>query len=174
MSVLRFFMLLSLVIWVGGIIFFSFVVAPTLFSILPSRHLSGLVVSRALMLLHWIGIVCGGVFLICSVFEAYHTLGAPQATAARNVLVFSMLVLTLFSQIVVSTRMGALKAEMGEIDNIPLTDARRLAFDRLHQWSTGLEVAVLVLGLAAIYVVARHWAIPVLNAVNTRSLSKSA
>ncbi len=174
MSVLRFFMLLSLVIWIGGIIFFSFVVAPTLFNVLPTRHLSGLVVSRALTLLHWIGVVCGGVFLICSVFEAYHSVGNWQAPAARNVLVFAMLVVTLFSQIVVSTRMAALKAEMGEIDKVPVIDARRLAFNHLHQWSTGLEVIVLLLGLAALYVIARHWAIPVLNAASTRSLSKSA
>ena len=31
MSFLRFLMLLSLVIWIGGIIFFAFVVAPTVF-----------------------------------------------------------------------------------------------------------------------------------------------
>ncbi|MFI5105957.1 MAG: DUF4149 domain-containing protein, partial [Terriglobales bacterium] len=68
MSVLRFFMLLSMVIWVGGIIFFSFVVAPALFSVLPTRHLSGLVVTRTLGSLHWIGVVCGGIFLICSTF----------------------------------------------------------------------------------------------------------
>jgi len=174
MSVLRFFMLLSLVIWVGGIIFFSFVVAPALFSILPTRHLAGLVVSRALTVLHWAGIICGGVFLILSVFEAYHSIGAWQATAARNVLVFSMLVVTLFSQIVVSTRMAALKGQMGEIDNVPVSDPRRLAFNHLHQWSTGLEVVVLILGLATLYVIARHWAIPVLNAAGARFLSRSA
>jgi uncharacterized membrane protein len=157
MSVLRFFMLLSLVIWVGGIIFFSFVVAPALFSVLPTRHLSGLVVSRCLTLLHWIGVCCGGVFLILSVFEAYYSFGNWQAQAARNVLVFAMLVVTLFSQIVVSTRMAALKGEMGEIDQVAVTDARRVQFNHLHQWSTALEVIVLALGLAAIFVVARDW-----------------
>jgi len=48
MSFLRFLMLLSLVVWLGGLIFFSFVVAPTLFSVLPTRHLAGSVVSRSL------------------------------------------------------------------------------------------------------------------------------
>ena len=39
MSLVRFFMLLSLVVWVGGIAFFAFVLAPTVFypGILPSR-----------------------------------------------------------------------------------------------------------------------------------------
>ncbi|MGI9102016.1 MAG: DUF4149 domain-containing protein [Terriglobales bacterium] len=174
MSVLRFFMLLSLVVWVGGIIFFSFVVAPALFNILPTRHLSGLVVSRCLALLHWIGVVAGGVFLICSAFEAYHTTGSVQAMATRNVLVFAMVVATLFSQVGVSTRMAALKAEMGEIDTVSLTDPRRLAFNNLHRWSTGLEVVVLLLGLAAIYVIARQWAIPVVNALSERSVSTRA
>jgi uncharacterized membrane protein len=174
MSALRFFMLLSMVIWVGGIIFFSFVVAPALFQILPTRHLSGLVVTRTLASLHWIGVVCGGVFLICSLFEAYRTSGSVQAFAARNVLVLGMMVATLISQIVVSTKMAALRAEMGEIDKIAASDPRRIAFNQLHQWSTGLEVVVLVLGLATLYVVARQWAIPVMNAMTARSFSTRA
>jgi len=165
MSMLRFFMLLSLVVWVGGIIFFSFVVAPTLFSILPTRHLSGLVVSRALTLLHWIGVASGGVFLILSVFHAYYSTGSAQAAALRNLLVFAMVVVTLLSQIVVSGKMAALKATMGEIDSVPAADPRRIVFNSLHQWSTGLEVVVLLLGLAAVYVVARQWSMPVLNAL---------
>ena len=174
MSVLRFFMLLSMVIWVGGIIFFAFVVAPALFSVLPTRHLSGLVVTRTLTVLHWTGVVCGAVFLILSAFDAYYTAGSVQAMAPRNLLVFGMVVVTLFSQIGVSTKMAALRAEMGEIDNVPVNDARRVAFNHLHQWSTGLEVVVLVLGLAALYFIARNWAIPVIGEVSSRSFSTRA
>jgi uncharacterized membrane protein len=174
MSVLRFFMLLSMVIWVGGIIFFSFVVAPALFSVLPTRHLSGLVVTRTLTSLHWMGVVCGGIFLICSMFLAYHTSGSVQAGAARNLLVFAMVVATLVSQMGVGTKMAALRAEMGEIDKIPVTDPRRVAFNHLHQWSTRLEVIVLLLGLATLYVIARTWAIPVMNSLSARSPSTRA
>ena len=174
MSVLRFFMLLAMVVWVGGILFFSFVVAPALFSILPTRHLSGLVVTRVLAALHWTGVICGGVFLICSFFEAYHSLGSVQALAARNVLVAGMMVATLISQTVVSAKMAALRGEMGEIDKIAVSDPRRMAFNQLHQWSTGLEVVVLPLGLGTLYLIARQWAIPVMNAVQERSLSSRA
>jgi uncharacterized membrane protein len=174
MSVLRFFMLLSMVIWVGGIIFFSFVVAPALFSILPTRHLSGLVVTRTLSSLHWIGVVCGGIFLICSTSLAYHASGGVQAAATRNLLVFAMMVATLYSQMGVSTKMAALRAEMGEIDKIPVTDPRRVAFNHLHQWSTGLEVIVLVLGLATLYLIARNWAIPVMNSLSAQAPSTRA
>jgi hypothetical protein len=132
------------------------------------------VVTRTLASLHWIGVACGGVFLMCSFFEAYHASGSVQAFAARNVLVLGMMVATLVSQIGVSTKMAALRAEMGEIDKIPVSDPRRIAFNQLHQWSTGLEVVVLVLSLATLYVIARHWAIPVMNAFHTRSLSTRA
>lgn len=174
MSVLRFLMLLSMVVWVGGIIFFSFVVAPALFSILPTRHLSGLVVTRTLANLHWIGVVCGFSFLICSFFESYNTTGSVQAMAPRNVLVVGMIVATLISQMVVSTKMAALKAEMGEIDAIAASDPRRIAFNQLHRWSTGLEVVVLLLGLATLFVIARQWSIPITNALSTRKHSGSA
>ena len=125
-------------------------------------------------MLHWIGVVCGGVFLILSTFDAYHTTGAVQAMAARNLLVFAMVVATLFSQIVVAAKMAALRAEMGEIDTIPIVDPRRVAFNHLHQWSTGLELVVLILGLATLYLIARNWAIPVMNAMAARSFSTRA
>src|ERR1700757_3770846 len=64
MPFLRYLMLLSLVAWIGGLIFFSFVVAPAAFGVLPTRHLAGLVVARSLSALHWIGIISGIVFLI--------------------------------------------------------------------------------------------------------------
>ena len=63
MSIVRFLMLLSLVVWIGGIAFFAFVLAPTVFhpGILPSRQLAGAVVSRSLGILHWMGIACGAI-----------------------------------------------------------------------------------------------------------------
>jgi uncharacterized membrane protein len=41
-------MLLALIAWIGGLIFFSFVLAPTVFTVLPSREMAGNVVSRSL------------------------------------------------------------------------------------------------------------------------------
>jgi len=68
MSFLRFLMLLALVVWLGGLIFFAFVVAPTAFSpgLLPSRDLAGAVIGRSLGALHWMGLISGAVFLISS------------------------------------------------------------------------------------------------------------
>ena len=150
MTVVRFLMLLSLVVWVGGIIFFAFVVAPSLFTILPTRQLAGSVVTRCLGALHWIGIGCGVAFLICSIAEAH-----GRIASLRNGAMVGMLALTLISQIVVGGRMQALRTNMGDIDSVSVSDARRVEFNALHQWSTRLEVVVLLMGLVAIYTIAR-------------------
>jgi uncharacterized membrane protein len=149
-------MLLSLVVWVGGIIFFSFVVAPAVFSgILPSHDLAGKIVGRSLGALHWIGLSSGLVFLAASLIDSRIANGFARPCAVRNILIALMMLLTAISLFAVTPKMDALKANMGIIDNISLADSRRIDFDRLHQWSVRLEVAVLLLGLGAIYVTAR-------------------
>jgi len=156
MNVLRFFMLLALVIWIGGIIFFAAAVARTVFKVLPTHHLAGAVVTRSLGILHWMGIVCAFVFLATSMLHSYSARGAARPFAVRHVLVYVMLVLTLISQFVVSAKMAALRAAMGEIDLVPIADARRIAFNQLHAWSTRLESGVLILGLIVLFLVARR------------------
>lgn len=156
MSIVRFFMLLSLVIWIGGIIFFAFVLAPTVFSVLPSRHLAGSVVSQALLALHWIGIVSGVVFVATSMIYARYSSGSPSPLAARHLLVVAMIALTLVSQYAIGSKMLVLRTQMGVIDDVPVDDVRRVEFNRLHHWSTRLETTVLLFGLAALYLTARR------------------
>ena len=146
MTSVRFLMLLALVVWVGGIIFFAFVVAPVLFTTLPSRELAGAVVQRSLKELHWIGVGCGAVFLVASLLD-FHS----SVASIRNGAISLMLALTLISQVAITTRMERLHADMGAIDAVPASDARRVQFDSLHQWSTALEGFVLLFGLVALY-----------------------
>ena len=156
MSIVRFFMLLALVVWIGGIIFFASAVAPTVFKVLPTRHLAGAVVTRSLGILHWMGITCGIVFLITSMLNRYSLRGAAHPFALHHVLVYVMLALTVISQFVVFFRMAALRNAMGEIDLVPVSDARRVLFNQLHAWSTRLEFGVLILGLIVLFLVARR------------------
>jgi Domain of unknown function (DUF4149) len=155
MSILRFLMLLSLVVWIGGIVFLSFVEAPTAFSVLPSRHMAGSVVGHSLGILHWIGLFAGVVFLGSSMLLSSLTTGSAQPLTARHILICAMLLLTLISQFGISPKMATLRAQFGDIDTVPANDPGRLQFDSLHQWSVRLEVVVLLLGLAAIYLTAR-------------------
>ena len=113
MAFLRFLMLLALIVWIGGIIFFSFVEAPTLFMVLPTTRMAGDVVSASLGKLHWIGLISGIVFLVCSLLYDQLQHGRLRPFAASHVFVFLMLLLTAYSQFSITPRMRDLRAESG-------------------------------------------------------------
>lgn len=156
MSFLRFLMVLSLVAWIGGLIFFAFVLAPTVFApgVLPNTHLAGNIVGRALGKLHWIAIVSAFIFLGSSMLYARMIDGTPQVFALRHVLIFLMLGLTLLSQFWIIPRMDMLRATAGDFATVAVDNPVRAQFDALHVWSTRVEGAVLLLGFASIYLTA--------------------
>jgi Domain of unknown function (DUF4149) len=154
MSFLRFLMILSLMVWVGGLIFFP-VVAQTAFTQLPSPHLAGLVVRRSLVILHWMGISSGILFLGSSMLYNRMNGGALQVFAARHILLGLMLALTLISQFSIIPRMDALRTSVGgDITSVPASNPAWVQFNALHVWSTRLEGGVLLLGLIVAYLTA--------------------
>ncbi len=157
MAVLRFFMLLSLVVWIGGIVYFGAVVAPTVFSVLPTHELAGRVVSRSLAILHWMGLACGLVFLLTSIIYSRMSTGGYKPFAARNILIIFMIALTLVSQLAISAKMNSMRLQLGAIDQVSPTDPLRMEFNRLHQWSTRLEMTVLALGLVVLGITAARF-----------------
>jgi uncharacterized membrane protein len=154
MTLLRFLMVLSLVVWIGGLIFFAFVLAPTAFHVLPTTHLAGNLVGRALGKLHWIAMVSGFLFLVSSF--AYNRMvdGTLRLFAARHVLIFIMLGLTLLSQFWIISRMDTLRAQVSDFATVPSNNPLRMQFDALHAWSTRVEGTVLLLGLVVIWLTA--------------------
>ncbi len=154
MSSLRYLMLLSLIVWIGGLIFFAFVLAPTAFQVLPTTHLAGNVVGRALNKLHYIAIVCAIVFLLSSLIYNWLNEGEMHVFAARHVLVALMLGLTCWSQFWIIPRMDALRAQAGDFGAIAPNDPLRIQFDALHVWSTRVEGLILLIGLGVIYLAA--------------------
>ncbi len=152
-ATLRFLQYFSLGTWVGNILYFSFVVAPGAFSVLPTNDLAGNLVNYSLARLHLIGIVAGVIYLGASAV-AGKSVGALAEPAA--ILVFVMVVLTMASQYGVIPRMDALRLQMGSVDATPAGNPLRVAFDRLHQYSVWLESAVLLSGLVALFLTARQ------------------
>jgi len=155
MPLLRFLMLLALVVWLGGLIFFAFVVAPSAFAVLPTRHLAGTMVGRSLNALHWMGIVSGVVFLVSSMAYNRLALGNSRPVAARHIAILLMLALTLVSQFAISPRMHAIRDQVVVIDNVPLDNPLRVEFNRLHLWSENFEKGVFLLGVVALFLTAR-------------------
>src|ERR1700731_727917 len=157
MSFLRFLMLLALIVWIGGIIFFAFVLAPTLFSVLPTTKLAGDVVNATLTKLHWMGLISGIVFLISSLGYNWQKHVQLRPFAASHILVVLMLAFTMASQFGITPRMQKLRADM-EISDLPIPlSTQRADFDRLHAWSTRLEGGVLILGLGVVVLTARRF-----------------
>jgi Domain of unknown function (DUF4149) len=152
-ATLRFLQFFSLGTWVGNILYFSFVVAPGAFSVLPTNDLAGNLVNYSLARLHLIGIVAGVIYLGASALagKSVAALGEPAA-----ILVFVMVVLTMASQYGVIPRMEALRLQMGSVDATPAGNPLRVTFDRLHQYSVWLESAVLLSGLVALFLTARQ------------------
>ena len=150
-------MLLSLICWIGGLIFFAFVLAPTVFNIpavLPNTHLAGNVVRSTLSKLHWIAIVAGIVYLISSMIYSRLLDGTVHIFALRHVLLYFMLGLTFVSQFLVIPRMDKLRTAVGDFSALAVDNPLRVQFDALHVWSTRVEVVVLLLGLVAVYATA--------------------
>jgi uncharacterized membrane protein len=146
---------LSLSLWLGADAFLSFVVAPGAFAILGNRDAAGMMVGYSLGRLHFAGIFLGLVFLAARLAR---TQDFGSFTSPPALCVVLMVLLTATSQSTVSSRMETLKKEMVSVQNTPETDPRRVEFNRLHHRSVAFEGAVLLLGLAGMYLLVRETA----------------
>lgn len=160
---LRTLILLALVIWVGGLLFFSAVVAPVAFlTLMPmfADHMVGLnaagtMVRYCLLHLHSIGIGCGIALAILCVLERV-THATRHFIGPKLVLIAAMLALTAYSQYSVIPRMDSLRIQAGPaMADATSTNPAVVQFNRLHNISTSLEGVVLLAGLGLIVLYAR-------------------
>lgn len=145
---LRFVQALVFAVWLGGMIFFGFVVAPTVFAVLPTPHLAGEVVAEALSRLNWMA----GIGLLLLILTAFliPPIQKRRARLAERVLLCLAVVafaIALYSQFGIDRRMHALRVQAGVIDNRAPNDPLRAEFDRLHHRSVTLFGTNMVLGV---------------------------
>ena len=149
---LRFLQVLALGAWLGAIFYFSAVVAPSAFAVLPAKDMAGTLVGQSLSRLHAMGLILAIVFLIAggAIAGSIRVFSKPAMIG-----VVLMVLLTAISQNNVTHRMNELRTAMGSVEKTPADDPRRAEFDRLHSLSVGLEGAVLLIGLASLYFTVR-------------------
>ena len=152
-SILRFLQVFALGTWVGSIIYLSFVVAPGAFGVLQSRDQAGLMVGYSLARLHYLGVIAAVLYLLAGLVLAPSLKTLLQPAMIGVVL---MLALTLVSQTRVTPRLAELRMEMVSVDATPKDNPLRVEFDRLHQASVRIEVAVLLIGVAALFLTVRN------------------
>jgi uncharacterized membrane protein len=151
-TLMRIVRLLAIVIWVGGLIFFAFVLAPTAFSVLPSTHEAGAIVGATLRPLNTIGEICGLVFALATLAVVARM--SPQRRKhlrAQLFLILLMLVATAYVQAIIVPAMERDRiAAGGDIDAAPADNSARLDFERLHPLSEKVEGAALLLGIGVV------------------------
>jgi hypothetical protein len=162
LTALRVVELLSLGLWLGGMVFFSFFVAPAAFAVLPSRHLAGSLVGWLLPRVHLLGLVCGLIFLASLALEQRLTGVSLRAALVPAVLILLVLLSSAVNHYVLAGQMADLRAEMkaafGGVDQTPRDHTLRVRFGRLHGYSSLLMTAnlALVLGLFVLAVRRLH------------------
>ncbi len=134
-------------IWVGAAAFFSFVLAPAAFSVLPAQHLAGQVVSRTLGIVEIVGIAVGAILLVLSFLSR----GRRGKAFPFDLCALVVIVLAMIGSRMVSGRMHALRVQAGEtLYSLPASDPLRSAFDQLHHVSVGLMSVAMIVALVLI------------------------
>jgi uncharacterized membrane protein len=142
--------MIAITLWVGGMAALGFIAAPAIFQTAESRDSAGRSVGLILKRFQWVAYSCGAAILLAGAIRWSASWRGLSATEVMRYAVAAlMLGLTLYSGLVVSRKLERLRAEMsGEIDSIPKSDPRRIAFNKLHGVSMTLMIFNVLLGLA--------------------------
>jgi uncharacterized membrane protein len=143
LSFMKWLYLMALIIWLGEVIFFSFVVAPSIFATFPTPE-AGRAVGAIFPTYYRIGYGCGIILLIGAVVLT----GAAVARgwwAVNIVLTAVMLALTLYAGVIIQPRVAALSPQ---IHTPAATAAVKDEFSRLHRLAVVLNGVVLLCGVA--------------------------
>ena len=125
--------------WLGAALLVATVVAPAAFAVLPSRTLAGALVGRVLPVIFLAGLPVGALL-------AWR--GRPTARGAGVLATVGCAA----AQFLIGPRIEAIRrAVVGPMDALSITDARRVAFGRLHGLSVAsLGLAMLAVGVATV------------------------
>ena len=140
--------LLSLVCWIGAIVFFSFFAAPVVFKTLD-RSQAGELVGVLFPRYYFLGYICSGVLL------ATLLLGAPVVSAWKAGLVAIIVLETFTAGMGIQPKARDLKAQIKSADSEETRKLLEVRFQTLHSLSVKLNAMVLFAGLALLWLTAR-------------------
>lgn len=150
MIVLIFVYLLAIACWLGSVVFFSFFVAPVVFTVL-ARPDAGKVVSVIFPRYYILGYIAGGIALTIAIYMLAGNRGARGWWLGAVIAIGIAFGCTLYAGAVVRPRVDAIRSVSEETNPDP---ARKAEFDGLHHLSVMLNGAVLLLDLAALFATA--------------------
>ena len=162
MVLLRYLYVVALVLWVGGLITAGALVAPSVFGVLQAwnesqgRVLAGQVFGEVLLRLTWLSYAMGGLMFIT--LTLHRLLGArPVKYGIRVGIMGVMLLMMMITGFILIPQVDAIQAEVkGPVAELPESDPRRMAFNRLHGISNILFSITAIGGLALCFWEARE------------------
>jgi hypothetical protein len=148
-------------LWLGASLFFSFVVAPGVFSVLRdsttlyANHLAGTVVTRNLTFINTSGLVIS-LLMLASAF-VYRSRTRRGPLLAEIISLGLIALTTSIGQWVIAAKMLALRQQMGRpIDETAANDPLRVAFNSLHTYSVAALTVAMIAALCAFILIARR------------------
>jgi len=139
--------------WLGVMTFFSFVVAPAAFKVLPTQYLAGQIVSRTLGVTEVIGLAIGGILLILLLAAR----GRKTKAFLFELVVVALMTAAMGTSRVVSGWMHDLRVQAGEgLYALPMSDPIRSSFDQLHKYSVGLTSFAMLGAIVLIVILIRR------------------
>lgn len=153
--------LLLVGLWLGASLFFSFVVAPSVFTVLRdstalyANHLAGSIVTRNLAFINTSGFVIS-LLLLASAF-VFRSRARRGALFAEVISLALLAITTSVGHWVIAAKMLALRQRMGRpIDETAAGDPLRVAFNSLHVYSVAALTVAMVASLVAFILIARR------------------
>lgn len=155
MVILRFINLLSLVLWIGGMSFFSFIAAPAIFKVLP-RETAGDVVGEIFPKYWMLGYVCSLTSLLALLLSSFYEKRFPWLIMG---IIVVMACLSFYTGMVVGAKARDIKANIRIATDQSQKEVLKERFKAMHRQSAILNVAIILFGLAALFLLASHWEI---------------
>ncbi len=146
-TILRFLHLLSLAVWLGGMIFLVVIGAPSIFRVLP-RESAGDVLGE-IFPKYWImGYICGGTALATVIILAIKEKIYPWGKTGLLVL---MTALTLYLGLAVASKAREVRLQIRTVEDTALKETLKKEFRHLHMKSVALNVVILICGLIVLF-----------------------
>ena len=146
--------LLTLAVWIGSIVFFSFVVAPTVFGTLKPED-AAVLIRRIFSKYYLIGIICAGVSIVCLGLLVFDHAFSKWPAILSLLLVAGMGGTDLWLRQGVMPHMNSLRDRraMFESEGKPPDEALDREWKGLHRLSVQLNGAVLLCGLVLVFLI---------------------
>jgi uncharacterized membrane protein len=134
-------------IWIGAMVFFSFIVAPCLFSALGSE-LAGKALAKIFPFYYGVGSFCGLALLVGTGFVIFFEKKLGGKAFLNFILCFLMLGMNIYSGYILSPKIRELKSSYQTAAEGPVKEELKKRFSKLHLQSVILNLLVLLLAVA--------------------------